>query len=386
MRDFVCNNLKEQLVELPVEAYHQRWAFNVFTSTGVPEANSEEDFGGVMRELLCEACVPQIFDADRQWFEIANTADGSGLSYQVVSIIKWLQRKADDTTSEEEMADVTNQITQCRMDFRFVGRILGKMLLDGCPVHAHLSRLLFKHLVDVPQDIDDLWSINESVYRNLMLLSDIDAGTLGLDFEATLESPFGIVDLELKPGGAEINLTDENKVEYAELYMELLLSLGEPERQELAQGLHDIVPKAWLSVFTVQELELLMCGMPKIDLQDWKNNTIYSGTYAALKGDHPTVSLFWEAVKELTDEQMSKLLQFSTGTASLPVEGFHGLQSKAGARHPFHITSIEPHICPLPRAHTCFNKVDLPTYTDFNEMLSAIELVIELECGFGLGE
>jgi hypothetical protein len=31
--------------------------------------------------------------------------------------------------------------------------------------------------------------------------------------------------------------------------------------------------QALLSVFDFQELELLLCGLPEIDIEDWKKNT-----------------------------------------------------------------------------------------------------------------
>ena len=64
-----------------------------------------------------------------------------------------------------------------------------------------------------------------------------------------------------------------------------------------------------------------------------------------------------------------KLLQFTTGTTNLPVEGFAGLQSARGVSRLFQVTLVattntpgQP-TSPLPRAHTCFNTIDLPGTT-----------------------
>jgi hypothetical protein len=32
--------------------------------------------------------------------------------------------------------------------------------------------------------------------------------------------------------------------------------------------------------FDFQELELLLCGLPVIDVADWKNNTLYIGKFS----------------------------------------------------------------------------------------------------------
>ena len=49
-----------------------------------------------------------------------------------------------------------------------------------------------------------------------------------------------------------------------------------------------------MSIFDFQELELLMCGMPNIDVDDWCAHTQYKGEYSA---DSEVVAWFWEAVR-----------------------------------------------------------------------------------------
>jgi len=39
------------------------------------------------------------------------------------------------------------------------------------------------------------------------------------------------------------------------------------------------VPEPLLSVFDFQELELLLHGLPNIDMDDWVKNTDYTGMY-----------------------------------------------------------------------------------------------------------
>ena len=49
----------------------------------------------------------------------------------------------------------------------------------------------------------------------------------------------------------------------------------------LHAGFYDIVPEPLLSVFDFQELELLLHGLPNIDMDDWVKNTDYTGTCRA---------------------------------------------------------------------------------------------------------
>ena len=99
---------------------------------------------------------------------------------------------------------------------------------------------------------------------------------------------------------------------------------------ELYKGFVEVVPEQFLSVFDFQEIELLLCGLPNIDMDDWVQNTEYTGDFSSQRGNNKVVQWFWEAVRGLTEDQRAKLLQFTTGTAGVPVQGFACLQGNDG--------------------------------------------------------
>lgn len=41
------------------------------------------------------------------------------------------------------------------------------------------------------------------------------------------------------------------------------------------EGFYDIIPKRLISIFNEQELELLISGLPNIDIEDLRTNTEY---------------------------------------------------------------------------------------------------------------
>ena len=43
----------------------------------------------------------------------------------------------------------------------------------------------------------------------------------------------------------------------------------------LVAGFNEMVPLEWLQYFDERELELMLCGMQKIDVDDWQRNTVY---------------------------------------------------------------------------------------------------------------
>jgi hypothetical protein len=61
-------------------------------------------------------------------------------------------------------------------------------------------------------------------------------------------------------------------------------------------GKNDEAIKA--SIFDPNELELIICGLPTIDMNDWESSTIYLGLYESSKGkrDDKVVEWFWEVV------------------------------------------------------------------------------------------
>ena len=85
---------------------------------------------------------------------------------------------------------------------------------------------------------------------------------------------------------------------------------------------------------------------------------------------------FWEAIEGLTPTQHGKLLQFTTGTSSVPMKGFQSLMSYDGKAQLF---TIEHTGGLFPKAHTCFNRLSLPLYASKDDLIKYLLLAINLE-------
>lgn len=159
---------------------------------------------------------------------------------------------------------------------------------------------------------------------------------------------------ELVPDGANIAVTEENKMEYIDLRFKWIIATSVSNQlASLVQGLFAVIPRELLSVFDHQELELLMCGIPEIDILDWKSHTIYVG-----ERDEHITGWFWSILDEFSNEQKARLLQFTTGSARVPVQGFKALTMNDGRICPFAIQCVNKEECLYPRAHTCFNRCE----------------------------
>lgn len=240
--------------------------------------------------------------------------------------------------------------------YRFLGRVMGKAMFDRQLVNGHMVKHLYKHILGWPIQFKDLESVDEEYYSNLkqlrsMAASGEDLSMLCLDFTTTSEIMGVKTEIELVKGGKEIEVSNDNFPEYVEAMLKYkLMDCVKPQLNELLLGFFDVIPEPLLTIFDFQELELLMCGMPEIDMEDWKRETEYTGDYEEIGEDHPTVQWFWETIEEFDAETKARLLQFVTGTSGVPSRGFGVLQGNDGNIRKFTIEGMPVTQCLYPRA------------------------------------
>ncbi|XP_053733265.1 E3 ubiquitin-protein ligase HECW2 isoform X2 [Synchiropus splendidus] len=265
--------------------------------------------------------------------------------------------------------------------FRFSGRILGLALVHQYLLDAFFTRPFYKGLLRIPCDLSDLEFLDEEFHQSLQWMKDNDIEDM-LDLTFTVnEEVFGqITERELKPGGAGIPVSEKNKKEYIERMVKWRIERGVAQQTEsLVRGFYEVVDVRLVSVFDARELELVIAGTAEIDLSDWRNNTEYRGGY---HDNHIVIRWFWAAVERFNNEQRLRLLQFVTGTSSIPYEGFASLRGSNGPRR-FCVEKWGK-ITSLPRAHTCFNRLDLPPYPSFSMLYEKMVTAVEETSTFGL--
>eukprot|EP01018_Ginkgo_biloba_P030617 Gb_17424 [translate_table: standard] len=274
--------------------------------------------------------------------------------------------------------------------FKFVGRVVAKALFDGQLLDVHFTRSFYKHILGVKVTYHDIEAVDPDYYKNLkwMLENDIrDMPDLTFSMDADEEKLIlyeraEVTDHELIPGGRNIRVTEENKHEYVDLVAEHQLTTAiRPQINAFLEGFSELVPRNLISIFNDKELELLISGLPEIDLDDLRANTEYAGYSAA----SPVIQWFWEVLQSFSKEDKARLLQFVTGTSKVPLEGFRALQGISGLQR-FQIHKAYGSPDRLPSAHTCFNQLDLPEYPSKEQLQERLFLAIhEASEGFGFG-
>lgn len=233
--------------------------------------------------------------------------------------------------------------------FKFVGRVIGKAIHDGRLLDAYFTRSFYKQLLGRSVDYRDVEAVDPTYYNSLVWMLENDITDI-IDLTFSVETDdFGTNKIiDLKPNGRDIPVTEANKHEYVSLITEHKLVLAIKDQvNAFLQGFHDIIPPQLIQIFNEQELELLISGLPDIDIDEWKANTVYQGYSLS----SPQIQWFWRAVRSFDQEEKAKLLQFSTGTSKVPLEGFAQLQGSNGVQK-FQIHKEFGDANRLPSAHT----------------------------------
>lgn len=161
------------------------------------------DGGGIFREFLSEA-LKSAFDPNRGLFKLTN----DGLLYPNPSA----QILYHDSDSH----------------YYLIGRLLGKAIYENMLIELPLAPFFLAKILTVNSDIEinHLSSLDPLLFKNLSSLKNYpgDVSELGLDF-TTVVSDFGANKIEeLKPNGSNINVTNQNKIEYIHLMADYKLN------------------------------------------------------------------------------------------------------------------------------------------------------------------
>ena len=324
------------------------------------------DFSGPLREMFYLVS-KETFDPYKELFEYASD---NQYTVQVASQVT-----------------INGELTPKIKDwFKFSGRLIGLALLHRVLLDVYFSRIFYRALLQQSYKLDDMMSIDESSYKSFkwILDNDIDELDLGLDFTADTEILGGYtITKELKDGGSEIAVTESNKQEYVDLLVRWRADFGRREAMnEIIKGFNDVLPISLVSsFFSPAELELVLCGVAEIDVDDWRHNSEYRDGYGL---ESQTIKDFWSILKkDFSNEERVKLLQFVTGSSGLPYEGFKGLRGPNGIKL-FCVQRWGNPKVDLPRSHTCFNRIDLPDYKNRTVLLKKLRFAIHETAGFNL--
>ncbi|KAL3779858.1 hypothetical protein ACHAW5_000619 [Stephanodiscus triporus] len=233
-RDYLLEDSMEAVMSLSRKDLRKVWRFEFIDEAGI-------DDGALTRE----------------WFELV-----TGEMFDP-AVGLWQMSESDPTRMQISNASEIACPYECGhlTCFRFLGRVMGKAMFDQQLVKGRMVKHFYKHILGWPVTFKDLKDIDYVYYKSLKSLQEMGADIeyVGLDFTMT-EERLGMKEVvELRPDGANVDVTVDNLPEYIEACLKYhLLGRYEAQLNELLLGFFDVIPEPLLTIFDCQELELLM--------------------------------------------------------------------------------------------------------------------------------
>jgi E3 ubiquitin-protein ligase HUWE1 len=231
----------------------------------------------------------------------------------------------------------------------------------------------------MPMRLKDLEEADEELHSSLEYILNNDPSDLHITFQAHLLNFDQVIMIDLIDNGRNIEVTVENRQEYVNLMVDHhLTAMVRDQVTHFCQGFHELISPAELAWFTPDELDLLICGLPEVDVADLRANCRFIHPFHI---EHPVVQMFFNVLDRMTAEEKAKFLIFLTGSSQVPFGGFAAL---ADLGRPVKIAAGgDPRRGELPRAHTCWNQLDLPQYQTEEILKEKLLMAIQMCDGFG---
>ncbi|RNF15904.1 transferase, partial [Trypanosoma conorhini] len=242
--------------------------------------------------------------------------------------------------------------SQSSLMFEFFGKLLASCFLTKDLLAVKFPPLFWKRLLAEETTCQDLIAIDLDIMRQLTpeQLMDLTAEELEDRFPGILESWSLFVAENAQLGlGAELppsTLCSARAL--GEHISSLELHKYDTAVSYIQRGFDEVVPLYTLNAFRWQQVELMICGTPKL-------------SYDALLGVcqvtlPPTdAQMFLDVLASMTDEDRMLLLRFTTGQTRLPLR--EAIKVQRSGTHDS-----------LPTSSTCFFTLRLPSYTSYDAM------------------
>ena len=280
----------------------------------------------------------------------------------------------------------------------FIGKLIAKAVYQNVTINICLNKLIYKMILKEKIELQDLVFIDYPLYSSLTnILEEIQVNkyqnpnfnekefleNLNLTYLIEMKDCYNhLHSFELIENGKNIIVTNLN--DYIEKRINFLYGIYEPLIEKIRESIFKYLPENIINQFNSDDLESLINGVPFIDLEDWRLNTEYTAPYSE---NHKVIIWFWDSLAKLSQKQLSNLLVFSTGSSRVPIDGFKALESNREKSSKFTIEMIyyEKKKKNFIKAHTCFNRIDVPNFPNREELDEAIKFISDFEMlGFGM--
>ncbi|XP_064545143.1 ubiquitin-protein ligase E3A [Drosophila montana] len=264
--------------------------------------------------------------------------------------------------------------------FTLIGIIIGLAIYNNVILAVNFPMVVYRKLMGYRGTFYDLSDWSPTLYKSLKTMLDYQGQDMEEVFEQTFKisysNVFGeLVEHELVPHGSEVLVGQHNKRLFVNLYSDFLLNVNiQQQFKAFRKGFEMVTDESPLKLlFRPEEIEKLVCGSREFDFVELEHSTEYEGGYTE---ETQIVRDFWSIVHAMPHESKRKLLEFTTGSARVPVGGLKCLRLL--------ITRHGPDSDRLPTSHTCFNVLLLPEYSSKEKLEERLLKAINYSKGFGM--
>ncbi|XP_016956058.1 ubiquitin-protein ligase E3A [Drosophila biarmipes] len=264
--------------------------------------------------------------------------------------------------------------------FTLIGIIIGLAIYNNVILAVNFPMVVYRKLMGYCGTFADLNDWSPTLYKSLKSMMDYQGQDMEEVFDQTFKisysNVFGeMVEHELVPNGKEVLVGQHNKQLFVNLYSDFLLNTNiQQQFNAFRKGFEMVTDESPLKLlFRPEEIEMLVCGSREFDFVELENSTEYEGGYT---DETQIIQDFWSIVHAMPHESKRKLLEFTTGSARVPVGGLKCLRLL--------ITRHGPDSDRLPTSHTCFNVLLLPEYSSREKLEERLMKAINYSKGFGM--
>ncbi|EDV20108.1 uncharacterized protein TRIADDRAFT_32551, partial [Trichoplax adhaerens] len=276
------------------------------------------------------------------------------------------------------------------MEYNLIGVLMGLAVYNSIVLDIRFPRPCYKKLLALPSghsnrpqtrvgmahlNLNDLQQVFPDLAHGLQELLDYN-GNVEEDFCYTFQlsyQSFERVNTHiLKPNGNKIPVTNKNRYEYVQLYVDFMMNrIIYHQFSSFYRGFHTVCTSNSLTFLKAEELEILICGYPNFDITELMAITQYEG----YTKDNRVIKNFWDVALQLSKNKQRQLLSFVTGSDRIPVGGITEMN--------FKILYVE-NTDYLPTSQTCFNQLCLPPYKSKHILKKKLLIALANSKGFGL--
>jgi len=261
--------------------------------------------------------------------------------------------------------------------YEFIGKLMACSISTGEALDLNLHPCIWKCLLGNEINFYDYETIDFYFYNLINNLEDIlktkDKKILeNYDLNFVIKNS-NDSDIKLKPNGSIIKVDLDNLKEYIDLSKEKRIKEFKNQIEFIKKGFYSVISIDILQVLNWTQLEEMVCGKNKFDIEDFKNHTKYEGF------DYNDINIkwFWEWFEETDEKDRIKYLKFVSGRSRLPKSDL-GFKYRHTISKAFNVNKNS-----YPKSTTCFFKLNLPEYDSkeifVEKMKYAILYCIEID-------